>query len=292
MATIVSMTGFGRASSSAEGRRLVVEIRSVNHRGLDVKVRGRIAPSCELEIGRAVRAAIGRGSVLVSVEEERAVELPGVDLDRVRSLYRALETLRVELGVSAPVDLGTVAAFVRAGGEAAAGPLAWEILQAPVGEALATLQSMRAREGEALGTDLGQRFARLRALAAELTMATAALPERAARRLHERVGVLAAQAGVTPERLAQEVALLAEKLDVSEELTRLGAHLSAAEALLSPTAAAAREGVGRTLEFLLQEIGRELNTLGTKSQDAGVAATVVQGKAELEKIREQAQNIE
>jgi uncharacterized protein (TIGR00255 family) len=289
---IVSMTGFGRAESVREGRRVVVEIRSVNHRGLDVKVRGRVSPSSELEILRAVRAALGRGSIILSVEEERPGEALGLDLDRARSLYRTLEGLRGELGLSAPVDLGTVAAFLRLGGESAAVAPPWEALCPAVAEALVALKAMRANEGAALAADLEQRFARLRGIVSGLDAAVRVLPERAARRLEERLSALLQQSGVSPERLAQEVALLAEKLDVSEELTRLATHLDAASALLAPGGDRGREGVGRTLEFLLQEIGRELNTLGVKSQDAGVSAAVVQAKAELEKIREQAQNIE
>jgi uncharacterized protein (TIGR00255 family) len=289
---IVSMTGFGRAELARDGRRVVVEVRSVNHRGLDVKVRGRVSPSTELEILRAVRASVGRGSIILSVEEERRDEALGLDLDRARSLYRALEQLRGELGMSAPVDLATVAAFLRLGGESAATTPSWEVLAPAVNDALTALRGMRASEGAALAADLEQRFARLRALATGLDTAVRALPERAARRLEERLSALTQQSGVSPERLAQEVALLAEKLDVSEELTRLTTHLDAATSLLGPGGYRGREGVGRTLEFLLQEIGRELNTLGVKSQDAGVSAVVVQAKAELEKIREQAQNIE
>jgi uncharacterized protein (TIGR00255 family) len=289
---IASMTGFGRAEMACDGRRVVVEVRSVNHRGLDVKVRGKLSPSTELEILRAVRASVGRGSIVLSVEEERRGEALGLDLDRARGLYGALEQLRAELGMTTPVDLATVAAFLRLSGESAATPPSWEALAPAVGEALAALRGMRASEGAALVADLDQRFARLRAIVTGLDSAVRALPERAARRLEERLTALTQQSGVSPERLAQEVALLAEKLDVSEELTRLSTHLDAATSLFGPGSEPGRDGVGRTLEFLLQEIGRELNTLGVKSQDAGVSAAVVQAKAELEKIREQAQNIE
>jgi uncharacterized protein (TIGR00255 family) len=289
---IVSMTGFGRAEVVREGRRVVVEVRSVNHRGLDVKVRGRVSPSSELEILRAVRAAVGRGSIILSVEEERQGEALGLDLGRARSLYRALEGLRGELGMSTPVDLATVAAFLRLGGESVATVPSWEALCPAVADALTALKAMRSTEGAALAADLEQRFARLRGIVNGLEAAVSVLPERAARRLEERLSGLIQQSGVSPERLAQEVALLAEKLDVSEEMTRLATHLDAASALLTGSGERGREGVGRTLEFLLQEIGRELNTLGVKSQDAGISAAVVQAKAELEKIREQAQNIE
>jgi uncharacterized protein (TIGR00255 family) len=113
------------------------------------------------------------------------------------------------------------------------------------------------------------------------------LPTRAARRLEERLTALAAEVSVDPARLAQEVALLAERLDVSEELVRLETHLRHLNELLEDSGAS-----GRKMDFVIQEIGRELNTVGSKVQDADIAAQVIEGKAELEKIREQAQNIE
>ena len=149
---------------------------------------------------------------------------------------------------------------------------------------------MRVREGAALAADLCQRLDRLRGLAVEIGHAAAGLPTRAARRLEERLAsVAASSATLDAGRLAQEVALLAEKLDVSEELVRLRTHLDHLGELFS---GAASEAAGRKIDFLVQEVGREINTIGSKVQDAPIAALIVASKAELEKLREQAQNIE
>ena len=125
------------------------------------------------------------------------------------------------------------------------------------------------------------------AVAAAVATAAAAVPSRFARRLEEKLAALRDAPGFDPGRVAQEVALLADRLDVSEELVRLGAHLDHFGHLL-----AAAGAVGRKLDFVIQEIGRELNTIASKSQDAGVAALVIDAKAELERMREQAQNVE
>jgi len=250
---MISMTGFGRATVDTEGGpaagrgRLRVEIRSVNHRGLDLKIR---APQpdafCEAELGRAVRAAVERGSVTVHIREEAAPARGGLE-----------------------------------------GEALWEVLRPGVERALAELVATRKREGAALTEDIGGRVGRLAMLVAQIREATAILPERYARRIEERLAALREQPGFEPGRIAQEAALMAERLDVSEELVRLDAHLSHLSELLRAPGA-----VGRKLDFVVQEVGRELNTIGSKAQDANVAALVIEGKAELEKLREQAQNIE
>lgn len=286
-----SMTGFGRAAAAVGSRRFVVEVRSVNHRGVDVKVRGReVDAACELEILRAVRAAVERGSVAVSIREEGGAGT-ALDTERVRALHASLELVRQELGLPGAVDLGTVAAFAAHLGEGGAG-VTWEALRPAVTEALAGLSAMRAREGETLAGDLRARAARLQSTVRAIGAAAGALPARAARRFEERLGerlaALKAEAGVDPARLAQEIALLAERLDVSEELVRLDSHLGHLGRLLAGEGGAA----GRKMDFVIQELGRELNTVGAKVQDAEIAGLVIEGKAELEKIREQAQNIE
>jgi uncharacterized protein (TIGR00255 family) len=293
---LMSMTGFGRGIAEVGARRLVVEIRSLNGRGSEVKVRGRdldVPAVLEAEIVRAVRAQVVRGTVAVAIRAE-GVQAPEalIDLAVVRQAHAVLESLRRELGLAQPVDLSTVAAFL-------AGPVArqvrddemtWEEVRPAVEQAVQEMQAMRAREGAALATDLGQRLDRLRALAAKIAEAAAGLPTRAARKLEERLASVATSAvALDPGRLAQEVALLAEKLDVSEELVRLHTHLAHLSELF---AGAGLEASGRKIDFLVQEVGREINTIGSKVQDAPIATLVVEGKAELEKLREQAQNIE
>ena len=283
------MTGFGRASVEAGERRLRVEIRSVNHRGLDLKIRGTESDAyCGAEIGRAVRAAVERGSVTVNVREESAAGAAAIDASRVRAAHAVLEQLRQELEIEEAVSLRTVAAFISAGsGGGLEGEALWEALRPALEAAIAELIATRQQEGRALAADIGAHRARLLELAAKLREATLPLAERFARRLTERLDAFRGQPGFEPGRIAQEAALMADRLDVSEELVRLETHLARAGELV-----AAAGAVGRKLDFVIQEIGRELNTIASKAQDAGVAGLVIDAKAELERMREQAQNVE
>jgi uncharacterized protein (TIGR00255 family) len=319
---MISMTGFGRAVAVVGGRRIVVEVRSVNHRGLDVKIRSRVlATAAEIDLLRCVRGACARGSIQISVDEDGGSAGDGAaDLgpERLRALAERLEALRVDLGLGGAVDLPTLAAFVRLERERAGNgpaPLGWDEIRPAVQDALAGLGDARGREGRALAQDLRARAHRLDQLVGDIRARIPASADKALRRMTERLAVVAAAlrqipdaGGVDAGRLAQEAAVLADRLDVSEELARLGAHLDRLRDLLAQGAAegtkdgpgasdssgrsTTSEGVGRPLEFLLQEVGRELNTLGTKAQDVDISTLVIAGKAELEKIREQAQNIE
>ena len=231
-AGLLSMTGFGRGTAEAGARRLIVEIRSLNGRGSEIKVRcrdGDIPAAVETEIVRAVRMLVARGSVSISVREE-GIEAPDalIDLEVVRRAHQVLETLRRELGLAQPVDLATVAAFLAGPGARPVrrDEMTWDGVRPAVEQALREVQATRAREGAALSADLRQRLDRLRGLAAQIDKAAVGLPTRAARKLEERLAAVATNGAVIdPGRLAQEVALLAEKLDVSEELVRLGTHL-------------------------------------------------------------------
>jgi uncharacterized protein (TIGR00255 family) len=296
MSNLASMTGFGRGVAQVGARRLVVEVRSLNGRGIDIKIRGRdfdLPPGVEIEMVSLLRARLARGTVSVLVRDEGNEAAPtGIDLVAVRRAHESLEGLRRDLGLAQPVDLATVAAFLAGpgAGHARREELSWDAVKPALELAVAELQGMRAREGAVLSVDLTQRLERLRGLATKIGESAAGLPTRAARKLEERLAaVLPGTTGIDPERLAQEVAMLAERLDVSEELVRLRTHLDHMGTLF---AGAALETPGRKIDFLVQEIGRELNTIGSKVQDAALAALVVDGKAELEKLREQAQNIE
>jgi uncharacterized protein (TIGR00255 family) len=295
---LTSMTGFGRARASLGERTVVVEIRSLNHRGLDLKLRCVelfIAPEIEAELLRKVRQRLVRGSVTISLRDE-ASDSQGprsLDLPRLRQMHAALEALRNDLGLPGTVDLATLGAFVSATKFTAANEVPaseWPTLGPAVEAALTGLTAMRVEEGAAIVRDLGLRLSNLRVLVEKIAGLADGLPSKAARRLDEKLAALLAPgAGVEPARLAQEVALLAERLDVSEELARLRAHLDHLAGLLDGNGS---EAPGRRIDFLAQELGREFNTLGSKVQDSAIAALVIDGKAELEKLREQAQNIE
>ena len=267
-----------------------MEIRSVNHRGFDLKIRsGEPDAYCDAAITREVRAAVERGTVSVVIRDERPAA-GGLDVDRIRETWVVLDRVRREAGLAVPVDLGTVAAFLSPGegtGSALRGEDLWRVLRPAVETALAELLATRSGEGAALHSDLKTRLGRFQSFVDLIETAVEPIPGRFARRLEERLAALRDMPGFDPGRAAQEMALMAERLDVSEELVRLRTHVAHFGNLLD-----ADVPVGRKLDFVLQEIGREINTLGSKAQDATVAGLVIEGKAELEKIREQAQNIE
>ncbi len=305
------MTGFGRASVDLGNRRLRIEIRSVNHRGLDLKIRSHAPDTyCDAEISRVVRGAVERGAITVSIRDEAGPTDATIDEGRAKSVYAALQKLQRELGVSEPIGLTTIAAFLgaNAGTPEISGEALWEVLRPGVERALGELRATRAREGAALAVDLRARVAKLQELAGAIAVAAAGLPDKFVRRLEERLAAVRELPGFEPGRLAQEAALMAERLDVSEEITRLETHLGHLLEILGGRAQigggvgggvagaggvpGASQAVGRKLDFVIQEVGRELNTVGSKAQDAGIAGLVIDGKVELEKIREQAQNIE
>ena len=292
------MTGFGRASVDLESRRFRIEIRSVNHRGLDLKIRSHAPDTyCDAEISRVVRAAVERGAITVSIREEAGTATVTIDETRAKSVYAVLQRLQRELGLNEPVGLTTIAAFLgaNAGAPEISGEALWEVLRPGVEHALCELRATRAREGAALTVDLRARVTKLQELARAIAAGAAGLPDKFVRRLEERLAAVREQPGFEPGRLAQEAALMAERLDVSEEITRLETHLGHLMEILGGRPAGASgpiQAVGRRLDFVIQEVGRELNTVGSKAQDAGIATLVIEGKVELEKIREQAQNIE
>ncbi|GAB4514827.1 MAG: YicC family protein [Haliangiales bacterium] len=290
------MTGYGRGSVETEGTRVTVEIRSVNHRFLDFKLRGvQLAPEIEESISSAVRRRIERGavSVLVRVEQRGAAATMQIDREAARKVFDQLSALRANLGIEAPVSLEHVSSqpgvMVPRADTAGDERIAMCTIDA-MAHALEALLRMRETEGAALARDFEGRLSRLSELVDEIADCAAAEPEAARGRLEERINRLleASEQRIDPERLAQEVAILADRADVTEELVRLRSHLEHAEYL----GAEIRGAVGRRLEFLVQEMGREFNTISAKSQAIEIARAVVAAKAELEKVREQVQNIE
>jgi uncharacterized protein (TIGR00255 family) len=292
-----SMTGHGRGISEVGGRRATVEIRAVNHRFFDLKLR---APwfdaAVEDQVTQAVRRRVQRGSFTVTLREEGAMGASAVrvDLATAVSVAKALDELRRALGhpVSEPIPLSLIASqtgVLQVGEPGDQSEQRWVGLQPAVEGALDQLIGMREREGAALARDLKERLERLEVFARDVERLAASAPEEWRRRLTERLGKLitAAHAQVEEGRLYAEVAIMADRLDVTEEIVRLRSHVGQAAALLDQD-----EAVGRRLDFLVQELGREVNTIGSKSQSAEIARRVVEAKAELEKIREQVQNVE
>lgn len=278
-----SMTGFGRGVAEHAGTRVAVDIRSVNHRFLDLKLRGSLAPALEEAISQRVRAAVERGSLAVQVHVAHGAGTAKVDTVAAGAAHVQLAEVARHLGLPGP-DLALVLAHpgvITARGD---DELPQATILAATDAALAQLQQMRDSEGAALARELTARLAELASLKDRIAALAREVPAQLRARLLERIGKLE---GVDPQRIAQEVALLADRSDVTEELVRLASHLEQAGKLVAGQGAA-----GRRLDFLVQELGRELNTIGSKSALAEITALVVEGKAVLEKVREQVQNVE
>ena len=290
-----SMTGYGRGEAERAGARAVAEIRSVNHRFLDLKMRGSsLGVELEDKLRGLIKGALSRGSITLTlrVETDASGRDIRIDVKSARRIHRSLRNLADELGVERPTSLDLICSVPGVLSVEESEPdesLAMAASEA-VRAALKALVAMREHEGDLLASDLRGRLENLTELARALEAHSKVAPAEAQRRLTERIERLLASSKieVDPARLAQEVALVADRLDVTEELVRVRAHIDQLLKLM----ATARTAVGRRLDFLVQELGREFNTVASKSQSAEIASLVVDAKAELEKVREQVQNIE
>ncbi|TFH23698.1 MAG: YicC family protein [Myxococcales bacterium] len=288
-----SMTGFGAAQARAGDVEIAVEVRSVNQRHLDVKVAApREYAPWEPDLRRAVAAAIGRGRVEVFVNRSSASRGKEIFLqkDLARAYVNAWRDLQRELGLAGEVDLallqGRGELFQK--GERPGNPEAeLETVRALLDRALAAHARARGREGAHLKRDMESRARALRVLVKEIRKRAKILVPHLKERLEKRIGELLGRDQIDPARLAQEAALLADRADVTEELVRLESHLDSLRDIF-----AAEGPVGKRIDFVLQEINRELNTIGSKAADLEVTNHVLAGKAEVEKVREQVQNVE
>jgi uncharacterized protein (TIGR00255 family) len=289
------MTGFGAAEGPVGGSRISVELRSVNHRFFNPSLKLPSALSkWEAEARELMRQRISRGHVTVSARVVREDAL-GAVVDEVRfaSAARALKELRDRHGLDGDVDVATVLRMpdvLQTTRDDAGLELATvEEFLAVTESAITALQVMRASEGARLAQFVGERLTLVEQAVARIAVRAPERLEAQRNRLRENVERLAGGIAVDPQRLAQEIAILADKLDVGEELDRFASHITAfREALLGR----AGEGVGKRLGFLLQEMLREANTTGSKANDAPMLQDVVAIKEELERIREQVENLE
>jgi uncharacterized protein (TIGR00255 family) len=288
------MTGFGVGRGRAGDEELTAELKAVNHKFVEVKVRlPRELQALEPELQRQVKAACTRGAIELSVRRTAATttgNAPTVDAALARAWRAALAEVARLTGlpdVATAADVAASPGVVRMEEPTVDVAAATRAAEAAVTEALAGLVGMREREGAALEADLKLRLERVAQLVQELHVLAPRAVEEYRDRLSARLADLTAGAGVEPARLAQELALFAERTDVAEELTRLASHLSQFRQLLGSA-----EPAGRKLDFLLQEMNREVNTAGSKIQSGDGSTRVVELKAELERIREQVQNVE
>lgn len=289
-----SMTGFGRGSAATDAWLATIELASVNRKQAEVVVQApRELASLEAAIRKEVLAVVARGRVQVSVTLERPAGVPAparVDAALALAFDRAFRELGAALGRDV---LPTAGDFLRQPGivSIGGGDLevvgAWQAIAPALAQALSQLAAMRAREGADLKNDL---LARLAVLEQCARVFAADAPGRLVRQrelLFKRLREAGLELDPADDRVLKELAVFADRCDISEEITRLDSHFAKFREYLD-----AAEAPGRALDFLCQELFREFNTIGSKANDAGIAQTVVEAKTELEKIREQVQNIE
>jgi uncharacterized protein (TIGR00255 family) len=294
---IRSMTGYGEAQRDTPAGHLRLELKSVNHRFFNSSVK--TPPGFdrfERDLGEVLRRRITRGHVTLYLGLDRRTAENGsavrVDLDRAREYKAALEEMRRELGLEGGVELSMMARFgdlFRAPEPDALPQVEVDLLREMAEEALAGLVSLREAEGARLLHDMEER---LMAMSASLDVVAARAPERLVRerdRLREAVRELSEQVAVDEDRLAREIAYAAERWDINEELVRFRAHIAA---FRDAVGADGSESVGKRLGFLVQEMHREANTIGSKANDGVIAEASMALKEEIERLREQVENVE
>lgn len=290
------MTGFGSAEDRVSSGRLRVEIRTVNHRYFNAQLK---LPAdlggVEIEIRERLRQLLERGHVAVTA---RWIEGPAperevtVDLARAKQVLAAAQQLKKKLKLKGNVDLAFVARHPEVltssnGGSGSEQPVQWTDVQPIVERAAHDVVTMREREGKALATELNARLAALETAAQAIEEQAPARLKAEHERLKNAVAELTSGTTIDEQRLALEIALLADRVDITEELVRFRSHVSAARAALRSD-----QAVGKQLGFLAQELLREVNTMGSKANDARITQTVIAMKGDLEKFREQLENLE
>jgi uncharacterized protein (TIGR00255 family) len=288
------MTGYGRGEVDSGGAKLSVELNSVNRKQSDIVVNlPRDLAELEPRIRQTINERISRGrmTVLVTLQESAdGARKLALDTGLARSYHEAMLMLQKELGAPGEITIGTILqapGVMRSPEHSVDAAEAWPALQQALADALAELIKMREREGKHLAKDL---IHRLKVLRKEIKEVRALYPDVVKKHrgaLLERIEKAGLNLPIDDERLLKEVSFFADRSDISEELTRLESHLAQFAHHLRKNVP-----VGRTLEFITQEIFRELNTLGAKSNAAAISQHVVACKSELEKIREQIQNLE
>jgi uncharacterized protein (TIGR00255 family) len=291
---IRSMTGYGRAEAVVGKQKIVVEIRSTNHRYSDICVR--ISPkysSFENEIKRLVLSRLSRGRIDLFIqcenEEEETLTLD-LNLSLAERYYALLKQLKESLQLPGAITLSSILAqkdVVVPRLTPSEQAHEWGILKAPLSAALDDLLNMRCAEGRVLKEDFISRVEKIGHLLSQIQSLSLSALQEYQKHLREKIQALSKHIEIDDARLAQEVAYLVEKSDTTEELVRAQSHLLQFKSWLE-----AEDAVGRKLDFLIQELHREVNTIGSKSCHAEISLKVVEIKNELEKIREQVQNVE
>lgn len=288
------MTGYGTGAVTRDGVTATAEVRSVNNRYYEFAARlPKHLMHKENELKELVRSRVSRGKITLNLGIERG-NAPAVAVqinpDAAKAYYGLLQELKTTLGVQADISLDTMLKFsdiFSTPEETTLDETEWAAACDAVTDAMTMLLEMRDNEGRALTTDLRARIAKMERTLGDIETLSHARADLERARLRERVGALLTTEKIDPQRLELEIVLMADKLDVTEEIVRFRSHLHFFLAAID-----GQESEGRKISFLLQEMNREANTIGSKAYDAEIAHLVVNMKEEIERIREQIQNIE
>jgi uncharacterized protein (TIGR00255 family) len=292
---LLSMTGIGEARVAQEQLSVSVELRSVNNRHLKVSVRGPDAYlSLESEIEKRIRSRVARGTVSVQLRVDRHDSHSAYTIDHatLRDYWAHVRKVADEMHLPPPSDLSALLPLPGVIVESHAAlldPSEWPAVQQALDAAIDRLNEFRAREGASMATELSQLCTQIESSSEQIAARAPKVVEEYRRRLQERVTEWLREAGaaLSPGDLIREVGLFADRSDINEELTRLRSHLEQFRSLIEGD-----ESAGRTMEFLCQELNREINTIGSKANDVDIARRVVDTKAAIERIREIVQNVE
>jgi len=287
----ISMTGFVAADAQWETWICQVEIRSVNQRFLDIRCRLPFGfQTMEPESKKQIKAVSSRGKIDCSIKLEKGApeEKLKLNLERAQHYNKLLTEFEALSGRKVGVDARDLSSLnIIEENKSGEPPEKCEkVIRECLSRALEGLQEMKEREGQAMQSDIQQRLSSCGNIVNSIEKLSQAEPERFRDRLQERFSQLTEGVEINPERLEQEIALLADRLDISEEVVRFRTHLEHMDEIMS------QREVGKKAEFLMQELNREVNTMASKSNHAGISQSSVEIKSELEKVREQLQNIE
>jgi uncharacterized protein (TIGR00255 family) len=293
--TLKSMTGYGRGTASAQGIKVDIELSSVNRKQFDVRLSlPRATAALEARLIETIQETVKRGYITgtVTVHASERARAKGISVNRILAMSYLDEIRTVSRRLDLPDDLSSSSLLhlpevVQYHYPVEDVDLIWPLAAKALWQALQMMLKMRQREGRILAADLSGRLSRLLRLVLRIEKAAPCVMEKYRRSLAKRVQSAELMTRNTDPQVLKEIVLFAGRSDITEELTRLRSHLCQARRLLFQS-----QPVGRTLDFLTQELLREMNTIGAKANDAAIAGIVIQCKTELERIREQAQNVE
>ncbi|MDC0229933.1 YicC family protein [Deltaproteobacteria bacterium] len=287
----LSMTGFGNADVQWETWSCLAEIRSVNHRFLDINCR--LPPSfqkLEQELKNQIKSSCSRGKIdcTIRLEKESGDDDLRLNPEEAKKIFKLLREFEDLSGRNVSINLADLSGAKIFVGQRSEKPPeeCVDVIRECLSNALTDLRNMQELEGYAMLDDIKKRFSSCARILDTIENLSKDEPEQFKKRLEQRIARLNSGKELNPERLEQEVALLADRLDISEEVIRFKTHLKQMDKILSKTE------LGKKAEFLLQELNREVNTISSKSNQAGISQASVEIKSELEKIREQLQNIQ